>query len=273
MDRASASEAEGRRFESGSARQFAEITDVFVATFSGERVGNNRVTNGPTFLPFEGPEIPAPRDATPGRLGTNRTTRCPLWTCSHRFLEPKRGAPRLATGGSQGPAAAGRARGAGRHPRSSRGVHPERRLGAGNTMTIQVSINGFGRMGRLALRAAWGWPDPKVERLAKGACVIALTGYGHAQSRTRSQVVGFARHLVKPGEMLGSIVYAYRANASPFSGTPARRSSSTSACLPFVPCGPSRDRCAPSSCRRARSSRPPGSAQSSHSSRAHRVRS
>jgi glyceraldehyde 3-phosphate dehydrogenase len=26
-------------------------------------------------------------------------------------------------------------------------------------MTIRVGINGFGRMGRLALRAAWGWPD------------------------------------------------------------------------------------------------------------------
>lgn len=26
-------------------------------------------------------------------------------------------------------------------------------------MTIRVGINGFGRMGRLALRVAWGWPD------------------------------------------------------------------------------------------------------------------
>lgn len=26
-------------------------------------------------------------------------------------------------------------------------------------MTIRIGINGFGRMGRLALRAAWGWPD------------------------------------------------------------------------------------------------------------------
>ena len=26
-------------------------------------------------------------------------------------------------------------------------------------MTIKVGINGFGRMGRLALRAAWGWPE------------------------------------------------------------------------------------------------------------------
>src|SRR5450631_947236 len=26
-------------------------------------------------------------------------------------------------------------------------------------MTARIGINGFGRMGRLALRAAWGWPD------------------------------------------------------------------------------------------------------------------
>ena len=26
-------------------------------------------------------------------------------------------------------------------------------------MKIKVGINGFGRMGRLALRAAWGWPE------------------------------------------------------------------------------------------------------------------
>ena len=26
-------------------------------------------------------------------------------------------------------------------------------------MSARVGINGFGRMGRLALRAAWGWPE------------------------------------------------------------------------------------------------------------------
>ncbi|MBW8368977.1 MAG: hypothetical protein K0M70_14110, partial [Arenimonas sp.] len=25
-------------------------------------------------------------------------------------------------------------------------------------MTLKIGINGFGRIGRLALRAAWGWP-------------------------------------------------------------------------------------------------------------------
>ncbi len=27
------------------------------------------------------------------------------------------------------------------------------------TMTIKIGINGFGRMGRLALRASWSWPE------------------------------------------------------------------------------------------------------------------
>ena len=26
-------------------------------------------------------------------------------------------------------------------------------------MTVRVAINGFGRIGRLALRAAWGWSE------------------------------------------------------------------------------------------------------------------
>jgi glyceraldehyde 3-phosphate dehydrogenase len=26
-------------------------------------------------------------------------------------------------------------------------------------VSIRIGINGFGRMGRLVLRAAWGWPD------------------------------------------------------------------------------------------------------------------
>ncbi len=29
-------------------------------------------------------------------------------------------------------------------------------------MTTRIAINGFGRMGRLALRAAWGWPDLEI---------------------------------------------------------------------------------------------------------------
>ena len=29
-------------------------------------------------------------------------------------------------------------------------------------MTTRIAINGFGRMGRLALRAAWGWPELEI---------------------------------------------------------------------------------------------------------------
>ena len=32
-------------------------------------------------------------------------------------------------------------------------------------MTVRVGINGFGRMGRLGLRAAWGRPDFRVTRV------------------------------------------------------------------------------------------------------------
>ena len=29
-------------------------------------------------------------------------------------------------------------------------------------MSIKIAFNGFGRMGRLALRAAWDWPDVEI---------------------------------------------------------------------------------------------------------------
>lgn len=32
-------------------------------------------------------------------------------------------------------------------------------------MTVKIGINGFGRMGRLALRAAWGWPEVEIVRI------------------------------------------------------------------------------------------------------------
>lgn len=31
-------------------------------------------------------------------------------------------------------------------------------------MATRIGINGFGQIGRLALRAAWGWPEVKVLR-------------------------------------------------------------------------------------------------------------
>src|SRR4051794_18977778 len=32
-------------------------------------------------------------------------------------------------------------------------------------MSVRIGINGFGRMGRLALRAAWGWPDFQIAHI------------------------------------------------------------------------------------------------------------
>ena len=42
-------------------------------------------------------------------------------------------------------------------------------------MTINVGINGFGRIGRLALRAAWGWPELEFVHIneLKGGAVTA----------------------------------------------------------------------------------------------------
>ncbi|WP_286804500.1 glyceraldehyde 3-phosphate dehydrogenase NAD-binding domain-containing protein, partial [Marinimicrobium sp. UBA4209] len=32
-------------------------------------------------------------------------------------------------------------------------------------MTIKIGINGFGRMGRLALRAGWDWPQVEFSQI------------------------------------------------------------------------------------------------------------
>ncbi|RLA20170.1 MAG: type I glyceraldehyde-3-phosphate dehydrogenase, partial [Gammaproteobacteria bacterium] len=36
-------------------------------------------------------------------------------------------------------------------------------------MTIKVAINGFGRMGRLAFRAAWDWPEFEIVHINENA--------------------------------------------------------------------------------------------------------
>jgi len=48
-------------------------------------------------------------------------------------------------------------------------------------MTIKIAINGFGRMGRLALRAAWDWPDIEIVHVNEPAgtaadAVVECTG-------------------------------------------------------------------------------------------------
>ena len=63
-------------------------------------------------------------------------------------------------------------------------------------MTIRVGINGFGRMGRLALRAAWGWPDLEFVHIneIKGGVEAA------AHLLVFDSVQGRWPHEVKPGD-------------------------------------------------------------------------
>ena len=44
-------------------------------------------------------------------------------------------------------------------------------------MTIKIGINGFGRMGRLALRAAWGWPEVEFVHINEPAGDIATAAH------------------------------------------------------------------------------------------------
>jgi glyceraldehyde 3-phosphate dehydrogenase len=84
-------------------------------------------------------------------------------------------------------------------------------------MSVRIGINGFGRMGRLVLRAAWGWPDLEFVHIneTKGGAATAahlLTfdsvhgRYGHeveAHDRTISidgKRVGFSEHAA-PGDV------------------------------------------------------------------------
>ena len=50
-------------------------------------------------------------------------------------------------------------------------------------MTLKIGINGFGRIGRLALRAAWTWPDIEFVRINDPGCVAkTFPGYFEAFS-------------------------------------------------------------------------------------------
>lgn len=44
-------------------------------------------------------------------------------------------------------------------------------------MTIKIGINGFGRMGRLALRAAWGWPELEFMHINEPAGDVATAAH------------------------------------------------------------------------------------------------
>ncbi|OSM05125.1 ArsJ-associated glyceraldehyde-3-phosphate dehydrogenase [Magnetofaba australis] len=59
-------------------------------------------------------------------------------------------------------------------------------------MTIRIGINGFGRMGRLALRAAWDWPEFSVTHIndpgADAACSAHLLAFDSVQGPWRRDV-------------------------------------------------------------------------------------
>lgn len=84
-------------------------------------------------------------------------------------------------------------------------------------MTTRIGINGFGRMGRLALRAAWGWPDIEFVHIneVKGGAEAAAhllafdsvhgrwshtTEAGEKSIRVDGKNVGFSEHS-KPGDV------------------------------------------------------------------------
>jgi glyceraldehyde 3-phosphate dehydrogenase len=84
-------------------------------------------------------------------------------------------------------------------------------------MSIRIGINGFGRMGRLALRAAWDWPDIEfihINEVKGGAeCAAHLLEFDSIHGRWRRAIgfednalvidgkrVGFSEH-TRPGDV------------------------------------------------------------------------
>lgn len=73
--------------------------------------------------------------------------------------------------------------------------------------TVRVGINGFGRMGRLALRAAWGWPELEfvhVNELKGDAATGAhLLEFDSVHGRWRHEVAAADGALVVDGHRMG----------------------------------------------------------------------
>jgi len=74
-------------------------------------------------------------------------------------------------------------------------------------MSIRVGINGFGRMGRLALRAAWGWPELEivhVNEIQGGAeCAAHLLEFDSVHGRWPREVRADGDALVIGGKRVG----------------------------------------------------------------------
>jgi glyceraldehyde 3-phosphate dehydrogenase len=74
-------------------------------------------------------------------------------------------------------------------------------------MSTRIAINGFGRMGRLALRAAWGWPElafAHVNELAGDAATAAhLLTFDSIHGRWSEDVYGDGDTLTIEGTTVG----------------------------------------------------------------------
>ncbi|OUS29229.1 type I glyceraldehyde-3-phosphate dehydrogenase [Gammaproteobacteria bacterium 45_16_T64] len=74
-------------------------------------------------------------------------------------------------------------------------------------MAIRVGINGFGRMGRLALRAAWDWPDFEIVHVNEiaGDCEAAahLLNFDSVHGTWEREVSTSTGSLVIDGRMIG----------------------------------------------------------------------
>lgn len=81
-------------------------------------------------------------------------------------------------------------------------------------MSVRVAINGFGRMGRLALRAAWDWPELEfahVNEINGDASTAAhLLTFDSVHGRWSEDVQGNGDRLTVQGTPLG-----YTATADP----------------------------------------------------------
>jgi glyceraldehyde 3-phosphate dehydrogenase len=74
-------------------------------------------------------------------------------------------------------------------------------------MTVRVGINGFGRMGRLVLRAAWGWPDLEFSHIneTKGGTEAAahLLKFDSVHGRWGLETTAGANEIFIDGQRLG----------------------------------------------------------------------
>lgn len=79
-------------------------------------------------------------------------------------------------------------------------------------MTVRVAINGFGRIGRLALRAAWGWPELEFVQIndVKGGAIAAahLLKFDSVHGRWAPEVEAVGDRVWIDGKCLGFSEYA-----------------------------------------------------------------